>query len=1028
MRRALIFTLLALASLTWAVTPGFAQGFHAVHSKDGIDVWAVGDSGRVFRSLDAGLSYAPSSLGNKALRAVTQSGLTVVVAGDSGKVWSSADNGGSFAIQVVAGTPTLRAAAMPAANLVYLAGDAGTLLRSGDFGATWTVQASGTAQRLNGLCFTDSLQGWACGAAGTLLRTIDGGATWTPVATGTALELFAVSQNNGEVWVGGAEGLALRGSGNGLDLAPVRLRADAQPDVRAVVVAGVGDVWLAGGGGFVRHTTDGALTWTFPTHSMNAQVSALVIAGGNAFAVSNRNRAILRSAGLASWSLQTGATVSRTWQQVRATPAGNQIRGATLTINPRDRRTMYCVLGNSMYRSRDEGETWTTVNAGISGIDRTNAFVISPKDTNIMLIAATTNGGSRQVLRTTDGGLSWTAKLTHAFGEYGIPLEVHPDRPDTVYFGGDSDTLFRSFDFGNTWSRFGKNAFRSPCDIVVLPDSANIIQIGDGITGSGIGDLWLSTDGGQSFNKKQNGNSSEIPGMASSRLRNSFTLATCWSSAGVRATTDHGQTWPLSPDLNIVGQNVTSSWGCDIAKDDPNVMIVGQYSGGQTYLSLDGGSDFNPVPLAGTNYSFYIRDRGTLFAEQQAGVYKMRVNYSYTPVSAQAVTVLSPNGGEVWTAGATQAITWDAQNLGLARIEWRKSSTDAWELVAEVEGYLETYAWTIPTQATTTAEVRVRDAWDANPVDVSNAVFTISVPGSLSLSDPDGGQQWQFGTIHPIAWTSAFVDSVVLEYRVSPDSAWRHISGPMAAAGSPFGWVIPDAPTSTAAVRVRDKLAVFSDVSAAPFAILVPRFAAAPGILDLGSVDLTLGATGVLTLDNIGTASLGVTLVSSDNPRFTPARSALVVGAAGSDTLGIVYAPVSAGPDSALITFVADDPATPHTLRVRALAGVFLGVGEDRPVAFALSQNAPNPFVGRTAIRFAVPRTSRVTLEVYDLSGRVVATLVDRELEAGSYSVPFGSGTTGLEGQRVGRLGSGVYFYRLRAPGVSITKRLLVMP
>ena len=1028
MRRSLLSWLFAPLALSLTVTIASAQGFHAVQTKDGIDVWAVGDSGRVYRSLDAGASYSPSSLGNKTLRAVAQAGLSVLVVGDSGKVWRSADNGGGFAIQVISGTPVLRAVVMPAANVAFVAGDGGLLLRSGDFGATWTPQSSGTSQRLNGLSFTDSLQGWAAGAAGTLLRTTNGGATWSPIASGTAQELFSVSQLNNELWIAGANGAVLQGSGSGLDLAPVRLRVDAQPDVRAVRVLGAGNAWLGGGGGFLRHTLDVGLTWTFPPHQLHAQVSGIAFAGGNGFAVSNRNRAVLRSIAGGAWTLQSGATVTRSWQQVRATPGANQIRGSTLTINPKDKRTMYCVLGSAMYRSRDEGETWSTVNSGITGIDRTNAFVVSPKDTNIMLIASVTTTGSRQVLRTVDGGLSWTAKLTHAFGEYGIPLEVHPDRPDTVYFGGDSDTLYRSFDFGNTWARFGTKSFRSPCDIVVLPDSANMIQVGDGITGSGIGDLWLSTDGGQTFTKKQNANASEVPGMASSRGRNSFTLATNWSTAGVRATSDWGQTWPLSPDLNSGGQNIASSWGCDIAKADPNVMVVGQYSGGNTYFSLDGGAIFDPVPLSGTNYSFYLRDRGTMFAEQQAGVYKLRSTYTYTPVSAQSLTLTAPNGGESWSAGSTRAITWTAQNIGLARIEWRKSNVDAWQLVADVEGYLGTYAWSVPAQATTTAEVRVRDAWDANPTDVSNAVFTITVPGSIALSDPDGGQQWQYGTNHPIAWSAVLVDSVVLEYRVSPDSVWRNIAGPLGAATSPFAWSIPDAPTSTAAVRVRDKVGTYSDISAAPFSILVPRFAAAPAILDMGSVDLTLGASGVLTLDNAGNGPLGVTLVSSNSPRFTPGRSSLTVNASSSDTLSVSYAPVSAGADSALITFTANDPATPHTVKVRAVAGSFLAVGGVHPIAFALSQNAPNPFMGRTLIRFAVPRAAHVTLEVYDLSGRVVATLVDRELEAGTYSVPFGSGSSGLEGQRIGRLGSGVYFYRLRAPGVNLTKRMLVMP
>lgn len=1013
----------AVLALTLAAVAAHAQGFHAVATKDGIDVWAVGDSGRVYRSLNSGATYAPSSLGGRTLRAVAHAGFTVVVAGDSGKVWRSADNGGSFALQVIPGTPALRAVAMPAEHIVFVAGDNGTLLRSGDGGASFTPQTSGTSVRLDALCFTDSLSGWACGESGKLLRTTNGGATWTSVPTGTTQELYAVSQNSGDLWVAGAASALLKGTGEGLDLAPWRLRADFSPDVRAVSVRGANDVWLAGGGGFLRHTTDGGLTWSFASHAVHAPISAVAFAGGNGFAVSSGNRAVLRSISGGAWLLPAGSTVTRSWQLVRATPSGNSIRGSTLITNPKDRRILYCLLGRVLYRSGDDGETWSTVNSGIAGVDRTNAFVISPKDTSLMLAAVVTSGGARQVIRSTDGGLNWTTKLTHAFGEYGIPLEVHPDRPDTVYFGGDSDTLYRSLDFGNTWAKFGGTTFRSPCDLVVLPDSANIIQVGDGITGSGIGDLWVSTDGGVSFTKKQNANGSEIPGMASSRLRNSYTIASTWSSAGVRATSDHGQTWPLSPDLNRSGQNVASSWGCDIAKDDPNVVLLGQYSGGNTFLSLDGGVSFTPVALSGTNYSFHARDRGSLFAEEQNGIYKLRSSYPYTPVSAQSVALTAPNGGETWTAGETRAITWTAQNIALARIEWRPGASDSWQPVALVEGYLGSYAWSVPAQATTTAEVRVSDASDGNPSDASNAAFTIVVPGFVTLGAPNGGEQWQYGTLHDVAWSAASVDSVRLEYRVSPDSAWRAIAGPLAAGSSPFAWSIPDAPSATAEVRVRDTAGAYSDDSDAPFAIRVPRFAASPSPLEMGSVEVTMGATGVLTIGNSGTATLGITAVTSDNPRFTPARAALTVAAGGSDTLGIVYSPSTTGADSALISFTADDPAAPHTVRVRAEAANALAVGDTRPVAFALSQNAPNPFTARTQIRFAVPRAARVTLEVFDLGGRVVATLVDRELEPGSYAIPFATATSAGR-----RLGSGVYFYRLRAPGVNLTRRMLLMP
>lgn len=75
------------------------------------------------------------------------------------------------------------------------------------------------------------------------------------------------------------------------------------------------------------------------------------------------------------------------------------------------------------------------------------------------------------------------------------------------------------------------------------------------------------------------------------------------------------------------------------------------------------------------------------------------------------------------------------------------------------------------------------------------------------------------------------------------------------------------------------------------------------------------------------------------------------------------------------------------------------------PTTFTLHQNYPNPFNPSTVISYQLPVNSVVTLKVFDLLGREVATLVNEEKPAGSYTVQF-KGTD---------LSSGVYFYRMQA-------------
>lgn len=86
------------------------------------------------------------------------------------------------------------------------------------------------------------------------------------------------------------------------------------------------------------------------------------------------------------------------------------------------------------------------------------------------------------------------------------------------------------------------------------------------------------------------------------------------------------------------------------------------------------------------------------------------------------------------------------------------------------------------------------------------------------------------------------------------------------------------------------------------------------------------------------------------------------------------------------------------------------------PSVFSLGQNRPNPFNPVSVVSFDVPERARVTLTLYDVTGREVRTLADAEYEPGSYSV-----TLDARG-----LPSGVYFYRM-VSGKFLESRKLVL-
>lgn len=87
------------------------------------------------------------------------------------------------------------------------------------------------------------------------------------------------------------------------------------------------------------------------------------------------------------------------------------------------------------------------------------------------------------------------------------------------------------------------------------------------------------------------------------------------------------------------------------------------------------------------------------------------------------------------------------------------------------------------------------------------------------------------------------------------------------------------------------------------------------------------------------------------------------------------------------------------------------------PAVFSLDQNYPNPFNPSTVIRFGLPQATEVTLEVYDIVGRKIATLVEGEQRAGYHEIPF----------QDQNLASGVYVYRMKAGEFSATRRFLLL-
>jgi hypothetical protein len=128
-------------------------------------------------------------------------------------------------------------------------------------------------------------------------------------------------------------------------------------------------------------------------------------------------------------------------------------------------------------------------------------------------------------------------------------------------------------------------------------------------------------------------------------------------------------------------------------------------------------------------------------------------------------------------------------------------------------------------------------------------------------------------------------------------------------------------------------------------------------------------------------------------------------------------------------TFTDNDvmPGNTYQYRIEALQGddVFLSVELTMslpPKALTLYQNYPNPFNPSTSIRCFIPVESVVTLEIFDVSGQRVTTLVDREKRKGYILVNWDG--KDMKGNAVS---SGVYLYKLSVPKGTLSKKMVLL-
>ncbi len=549
--------------LAWFVkTSGTTNAFNALRFATATTGWAVGASGVIRRTTDAGETWT------------TQSG----------------------------GTSTFHAVHARTASEAYAVGVSGTLRRTTDGGTNWVSVPTGVTTELRGVAANSGTVGWVVGASNVIRSTNslnNATPTWTDRNVGTG-DYNAINITGGRVWVVGSNG-QVRRTGNlnhnsgfsqvgNANLGTTNLRGVYfLPSTNATG-------WVVGDGGFIARTTNGTagnannVTWTVQSAPTTENLTDVYFVDANIGYVTGASGTILKTTnGGTSWTLLSSGT-SQALSGVHAISSdavlvagGNGVIlkttiGGTVPANVNHLRSVSMVGLTTAYVAGANGTIGKTVNAG--GAWTLQASGTTQTLNGISFVNANVGwavGNTGTILKTVNGGGTWSSQTS---GTTQHLLSVRAISADVAYASGNSGVVLKTVDGGATWyqqetpvtQNLGRVHFQSAGNGFVVGEDGTILKAGNG------GDNW--TGGGIKRSLK------------GVHFANPDTGWIVGADGVILNTRDGGNSWTLQHQedgLTLYGiyfANASTGWA-----SGENGRVLKTVNGGNTWVPQASGTD-----------------------------------------------------------------------------------------------------------------------------------------------------------------------------------------------------------------------------------------------------------------------------------------------------------------------------------------------------------------------------------------------------------------------------------------------------
>jgi photosystem II stability/assembly factor-like uncharacterized protein len=671
--------------------------------------------------------------------------------------------------------------------------------------------------------------------------------------------------------------------------------------------------------------------------------------------------------------------------------------------------------------------------------------------------------GGYGMYKTTNLGLSWSlvSMTPNPSGFYKIRYQ---QGSSLIMHCGAVEGYYRSADGGTSWTRYFSSG--PVTDFTINPSNVNEIYIGVRENGSGSGGIWKSTTNGTTWNKVTTTplpvsnvrdvtiahapSNPQIIYANISRNDNGQTL-------GFFKTTNGGSTWlnitPAGPPLNDI------HWGQGGYDDavvvsplNPNIVFCG---GGNLIRTTDGGASW---ANAGTIYhpdqhilryrsdgsTLYNGNDGGMFFSSNNGASWQSVASNSLPIT-QFYSIATPMNEKNTVLGGTQD---NGTPISLNSINWYVGTggDGAGACVDPVNTNIcYSFAWGVGGYA--------MHRYQSSDAMLNATSFNTGIPPNSYwwgcivhdrvpsvLLYTNSGPYVYYSVTPYSSWTQ--MNSTAFPYEVWGLSSSKYVSGSTIL----YAALNNTAPNLSAKLRVYDGGTWYERSSGLPSGTNVRSVSQHPvsnlkayafmdGFTSPGQKlfkTINKGVSWVNITGNLPNAAFSGMVPHPTNDNIMVAGSN--IGMFKTTNGGASWFTWMNGmPDVNIITDLTWIDSTAINGKFFVVAGTygrsawtreingddFTGIvkNNNSPVEFKLDQNYPNPFNPVTTISFELPRPARVKISVFDIQGKEIEVIVDKNETSGSYRVEWDAA----------KYSSGIYFYRITAGDFVQTKKMILV-